>query len=648
MTPIEILIVEDESIVAWDVSNRLQQLGYKVLGIATSGREAIAKALETDPDLILMDIKLKGEMDGVEAVQQIQAKLDIPAIYLTAYADEATLQRAKVTGPHGYLLKPLEDRELHSTIEMALYRHNLDRQLKESERWLNTTLNSIDDAVIATDARGSVKFMNPTAERLTGWSAQEAMGQSVTKIVELIEEDGGHPVDNPAEVILRTGTALKRTGHLLVSRNSADIPIDYSAAPIRNNKHDIIGMVITFQDISQKRAVQARIEKQERLAAVGQLAGGIAHEFNNILTGIIGFAELAGSHLNDPKRIGNDLQYVVEQGQRAAHLVRQMLDFSCKSFIQIQTMAVVEFFQDTVSLLKHTIPERITVTVTIEPGCEGFVIEVDPAQIRQALANLVANGVEAMPHGGTLGFQLSCAALGPVKPIHLPNLELNQRQTEPDLMIALSISDTGSGIRPEDYTHIFEPFFTTKEIGQGAGLGLSQVYGIVKQHGGEIEIDSEAGHGTTCTVYLPVKPLTRKPAPEIGGNLPRGNGELLWLIEDDPATKDATRAALEYLGYQVLVASNRSKALECGKQEEIVLILVDVTSPELGGIALARTLLKSRPSVQIIALTNYLPDNFDQALPADRASWLSKPWKLEKLAQTVSAALARTRQKRVI
>jgi two-component system cell cycle sensor histidine kinase/response regulator CckA len=637
----EILIVEDESIVALDISNRLQRLGYKVSGIATSGREAVEKAMETAPNLILMDIKLRGEMDGVEAVQEIQTHLDIPAIYLTAYDDEAMLQRAKITGPHGYLLKPFEERDLHTTIEMALNKHSLEKQLKESERWLSTTLNSIDDAVIATDAHGWVKFMNPAAERLTNWSEKEAMGQSVAKIFRVIKENTRSPIDNPAESALRADTALQLTNHLLIVNNNAEIPIDYSTAPIKNDKDNIIGAVITFQDISQKRAVQARIEKQERLAAVGQLAGGIAHEFNNILTGIIGFAELAGSHLNDPNRVRKDVEYVIDQGQRAAHLVRQMLDFSQRSFIQIRTLEVIEFLQETLRLLKHTIPENIEVAVDIEPGCDAIAVEVDPAQIKQAVTNVVINAIEAMPHGGTLGFKLACSSQMPEMPVHLPTFEVNEQQSKPVEMIALSISDTGSGIPPKDYARIFEPFFTTKEIGQGSGLGLSQVYGIIKQHGGEIEISSEAGQGTICTLYLPATPLFRKPLPERKGDLPRGKGELLLLIEDDPATIDATEAALEYLGYQILVAKSRVEAIEISAlhQEEIVLILVDIAAPELAGITLARTLHKSSLTVEIIALTNYLPDILQESLPADRVSWLQKPWTLGNLAQTVHQAL---------
>jgi len=647
MIQTEILIVEDESIVALDISNRLEKMGYSVLGIATSGPEAVEKALETEPNLILMDIKLRGEMDGVEAVQEIQTQLDIPAIYLTAYADEATLQRAKITGPHGYLLKPFEERDLHTTIEMALYKHSLEQQLKESERWLSTTLNSIDDAVIATDAHGRVKFMNPKAERLTGWSEEEAMGKCVAKVFEVIREDTRAPIDNPAESALRTGTVLQLTNHLLIAKNSPEIPIDYNAAPIKNDKDNIIGVVITFQDISQKRAVQARIEKQERLAAIGQLAGGIAHEFNNMLTGIIGFAELAGSHLHDPGLVRKELGYIIDQGQRAAHLVRQILDFSRKSFIQKRMLEFAPFLQDTTRLLRHTIPENIQITVQIEPGCEAFVVEADPAQIKQTITNLAINAVEAMPNGGTLGFRLSCSTPAPEKPVVLSSLEVSEQQSQPKKMFALSISDSGSGILPEHCAYIFEPFFTTKEVGQGSGLGLSQVYGIVKQHGGEIEISSEVGQGTTCTLYLPAMPLFRKPVPERKDDLPRGNGELLLLIEDDPATMDAAEAALDYLGYQILVATSRIEALEISAlhQEKIVLILVDIAAPELGGMALAQTLHKSSQTVEIIALTNYLSDNLQQALPADRVSWLQKPWTLGKLAQTVNQALTGAKNK---
>ena len=180
-----IMIVEDEGIVVLDIRSNLQELGYEVAGVASSGEEAIEKVAEERPDLVLMDIRLQGRLDGIDAAGQIRARFDIPVVYLTAHADEATLQRAKLTEPFGYLLKPFEERELQTTIELALYRHKMERKLRESERWLATTLKSIGDAVIATDDYGHIKFMNPVAEALTGWSQADALDEEFQKVLEL-------------------------------------------------------------------------------------------------------------------------------------------------------------------------------------------------------------------------------------------------------------------------------------------------------------------------------------------------------------------------------------------------------------------------------------------------------------------------------
>ncbi len=183
MANVKILVVEDESIVAMDIKHRAEGLGYTVTGITPSGEGAIEKASETLPDLVLMDIVLKGDMDGVEAAQKIRDTLDIPVVYLTAYSDEKTLKRAKVTEPFGYIIKPFEDRELHSAVEVALYKHKMESKLKESEKWLSTTLESIGDAVIATDENGSVKFMNPVAMNITGWDEIDAFGKSLKEVL---------------------------------------------------------------------------------------------------------------------------------------------------------------------------------------------------------------------------------------------------------------------------------------------------------------------------------------------------------------------------------------------------------------------------------------------------------------------------------
>jgi PAS domain S-box-containing protein len=252
----QILIVEDESVVALDIINRLRRLGYAVTCRASAGPEAIQKADDMRPDLVLMDIRLKGDMDGVAAAEQIRTRFGIPVVYLTAFADEVTMQRAKITEPYGYVLKPFEEKGLHSTIEMALYRHQMERRLKESERWLTATLNSIGEAVIATDKEGSVIFMNPVAEALTGWSQQEVLGKDFDATFEIIDEDGQTPAENPVKKIFQQGKAVESNSFMLVARDGTEISIDHSAAPIKDDQGNLSGAVWTFRDITERKLAE--------------------------------------------------------------------------------------------------------------------------------------------------------------------------------------------------------------------------------------------------------------------------------------------------------------------------------------------------------------------------------------------------------
>ena len=220
MSSAQILLVEDESIVAMDVQNRLKSMGYEVSAVASSGEEALRKAAETSPDLVLMDIVLKGNMDGIEASERLRKCLDIPIVFLTSYADDSTLRRAKVTEPFGYLLKPYEERELYTTIEVALYRHRMEQKLRETEQWLATTLQSIGDAVIATDAQACIRLMNPAAATLTGWKAAEAIGKDLTDVFNLNNEQAFDLPENHLTKALREDRKSTRlnSSHIQKSR----------------------------------------------------------------------------------------------------------------------------------------------------------------------------------------------------------------------------------------------------------------------------------------------------------------------------------------------------------------------------------------------------------------------------------------------
>ena len=259
-----ILVVEDETIVALDVKDRLTDLGYEVAGVADRGAEALELAASTRPDLVLMDIRLKGEMDGITTAEEIRQRWRIPVIYLTAFSEDSTLQRAKVTEPFGYIIKPFEDREIQSAIEMALYKHQAEERLRDSERRYATTLTSIGDGVIATDPQGAVVFMNPAAEKLTGWSLAEAHGRPLAEVFTIANEQTRQAVEDPVGRVLREGRVVGLANHtILISRDGRETPIDDCAAPIRDDLGTLTGTVLVFQNVSERRQKEAELRRIE-------------------------------------------------------------------------------------------------------------------------------------------------------------------------------------------------------------------------------------------------------------------------------------------------------------------------------------------------------------------------------------------------
>lgn len=255
MTNAGILIVEDEPISASVIQKKLKSLGYSITGVVSFGEEAIEKVAELHPDLVLMDIVLKGKMDGIEAAEKIRSGFDIPVIYLTACADENTLQRAKITEPYGYILKPCEERELHTSIEMALYRHQMERKLKEGKQWLTTILRGIGDAVIATDKNGQVSFMNPVAEELTGWKHNDALGRDLSNVFNVVKESATAETAGQA---VKEGIKMP-SNHILVTKDGTRRSIEHNASPLRDDNGEIWGSVLVFRDITERMRLEKEI-----------------------------------------------------------------------------------------------------------------------------------------------------------------------------------------------------------------------------------------------------------------------------------------------------------------------------------------------------------------------------------------------------
>ncbi len=391
--------------------------------------------------------------------------------------------------------------------------------------------------------------------------------------------------------------------------------------------------------LAELRATQEQLLQQERLAAVGQIAAGIAHDFNNILTSILGYTELLQLSPETPESIQPDLKAISVSSQRAAHLVRQLLDFSRKTIRHLRQLRLDAFAKETVTFLAHVIPEHIQITLNIPP--DNYLIEADPTQMQQVITNLAVNARDAMPNGGELRIGLARVVCKGDIHCAMCNLPLTGS------WVQLQISDTGSGIVDTIIPRIFEPFFTTKEVGKGVGLGLSQVYGIIQQQRGHITVESRMGQGTTFTIYLPPSEAKEMLAVADVPRVKKGHGETILLVEDESTVLAVTTAMLKQLGYQVHIATNGLDAVSQfeGNQAQVDLVISDMMMPDMDGAALFYRLKATTPDVQMVIMSGYpLGERGATLLEQGVVAWVEKPVSLSQLSHVVGKGLLKRKE----
>ena len=627
----QILIVEDEGLIAADIQKRLQRLGYSVPAVARSGEEALQIVRSGPFDLVLMDIRLKGDLDGIATAEALKNSCDTPVVYITAHADRETIHRAKLTEPFGYVLKPVGDGDLHSAVEIAIYKHEMERRLRNSEAWLSTTLRSIGDGVIATNTSGEVVFMNPVAEQLTGRAAASAHGLLLMDVMDLCDESTSRPAKNPTYDLVPGETRV----YTLISRTGQKALVEIGCFE-NQSADEVLGVIIVLRDIRARRDLEERLVQSQRMEAVANLAGGLAHDFNNQLTIILGYAEELSGHLSSPDK--EEAVEIKNSASLASAITQQLLTLSRRDLTHLDVLNINEVICELQPMISHSLGRGRTLATDL--GSPVGFIRADRNQLKQVLLNLALNARDAMPAGGELRIESASTEIEPSSP--------TARLCRPGPYVRLRITDTGEGIEAEALPHIFEPFFTTKKPGFGTGLGLSIVHSIVVQSGGYITAASEKGKGTTFEMLLPCLGTLQAVRDVAGAEGLRGEAvPTVLLVEDEDGVRHLMHNYLEREGYQLLEARNAEEAQSIAEvyEEPIHILVTDVVMPGMSGHQLAEEMKRLRPEMKVLFVSGYRHDVPDAAgTPVSDLTVLSKPFVAPELLRRVRLLLAQGTQ----
>ncbi len=500
-------------------------------------------------------------------------------------------------------------------------RERLLQQVQEQTRQMQQIIDTVPEGVLVLDDELRLLLCNPSAllylSELTETTVWET-GQTLTML-------GGHPI---AELLSPPPRGLwheveKERRHFQITAHVIE------TGPMTG------GWMLVVRDVTEEYAIRETVQRQDRLATVGQLAAGIAHDFNNILAGIVLYSQMSLRTPDLPPQLHERLIIIANQAHRAADLINQILDFSRSAVLDRLPLDLVPLLKEQVKLWERTLPENIRVNFTY--GADNYTIDADPTRMQQVFMNLVVNARDAMPEGGALSIELTRLRVTKPKYAPLPDMPVGD-------WVQVTISDTGPGIPEEVLPYIYDPFFTTKPEGKGTGLGLSQVYGIVSSHDGYVDVHTEANAGTTFFLYFPALALPESPANVVFDDLPLGHGETILVVEDNATARTAIVASLELLNYHVLEAENGKVALKVFAEHraDIALVLSDLVMAEMGGKALAQALHQQAPELRVVVMTGHpLTEEREMLREAGVVAWIQKPPELTHLAETLAQACAR-------
>jgi PAS domain S-box-containing protein len=514
----------------------------------------------------------------------------------------------------------------------ALVNVALRESLAAEKERIAVTLRSIADGVIATDTKGNITLMNRVAEKLTGWTEEKAMGKQLTDVFQIINERTREELENPVKKVLETGEVVDFSNNtILLAKDRTELVIANSVAPVRDKEGNIIGVIVVFRDITEKRRVENEFIKADKLESIGILAGGIAHDFNNILTGILGNVSLARMYSTPGDKVYERLLEAEKASMEAKNLTQQLLTFSKGGTPVLKLTSIRDILNDSVSFaLKGS-----KIKCEFDIPADLLPVEVDIGQISHAINNIVINADQAMPKGGVIK-------------VGARNIDIEPKSVLPlkaGKYVKIYIEDNGIGIQKEYLQKVFDPYFTTKQ--KGSGLGLATSYSIIKKHNGHIAVDSEVSVGTTFYIYLPAESKKEFPKEIV---LEEGNistGLKILVMDDQEIIRELTQAILGDLGHKVTVANDGLEAIEnCRLAKELDdpydVVIMDLTIPGgMGGKEAIISLLEIAPEIKVIVSSGYSNDpvlsDYEQY---GFSGFIAKPYRNKELIEVLQKVMS--------
>ncbi|HJU65969.1 MAG TPA: response regulator [Gemmatimonadaceae bacterium] len=635
---LDVLIVDDDPALLRTLSDVLRMRGFDP-GVAQTGRDAMVLASKAPPAIAVIDLRLP-DMDGLDLISRLHTDGALTqVVVLTGNASITSAVRALREEIVDYLLKPVVPDQLVATLERAgerWRRRVAEVALATTEQRFRSLIENAADPIAILGEDSTIQYASPAHQQALGKAPEALLGTPLYALV--------HPQDLPLmQEAMRAVLAKPSVASSFTLRfRGGDGTWRTLAGTAKNmlSNDAICGIVLNTRDISERVELEAQLRHAQKMDAMGQLAGGVAHDLNNILTAVTAFTQLAAGSLPPDHEVQEDLTQVQSAAKRAASLTRQLLAFSRRQVLQPRPLDLGEIVRGMRGMLRSLLGAEFQVVMEIAPA-HGRVL-ADAGQIEQVLLNLVINARDAMPKGGTIVIEVQDETV---------TEEYTRRHpgAQPGAHVMLGVTDSGSGMDAETRTRMFEPFFTTKPMGKGTGLGLSTVYGIVQQSGGHIWVYSEMGHGTTLKVYLPrYRDEHEEEAQPATSVQAASTPATVLVVEDDPAVQRVTVRTLERAGYEVVTADNGREGLARIERlnGQLDLVIADVIMPDLGGAELAERIVAHWPDLPLLLMSGYTAQAIDRMVPlVGGAMFLEKPFTPDALVAKVESALRHRRQR---